>query len=215
MNFFDIQYIAFRVLDYDLSWLELTGVSFGLLAVWLTGREKAAGWLVGLVNIVLAAILYYQIRLYSDFFLQGYYFATNLYGWYFWTKNRRKTGLEPEKRVPVSNLTQKQWLWVILIALTGTIVIGNIINRLHLFLPALFPEPAAYPFADTVVLTVSLIAQYLMTRKILECWLLWIGVDLLAAYLYFQKDVLFLSLEYLIFTALAYAGWRKWKAIDN
>lgn len=207
---FDIKCIAFDILGYQLSYLELTGVLFGLIAVYLMALEKRSGWLFGLVNVVLAAILYFQIQLYSDFFLQFYYFATNLYGWWFWkgTHNQSDTTSQSRK---ISHLDLKDWGWVIACATIGTVLIGNIINRLHLFFPVLFTQPAAYPFADTVVLTLSLIAQYLMAKKVVESWILWIAVDVLATYLYAQKLVWFLSFEYFVFTILAVIGWRHWR----
>ncbi len=203
---FDIGHIAFKAWGYPLSYLEMIGVLFGLAAVWLMAKEKRAGWLFGLVNVVLAALLYYQVQLYSDFFLQIYFFATNLYGWWYW----KGPDASP---VPTPVRTLDRWGWVMAIAFTavGTYVIGHAISRLHLWFPSLFPHAAAYPFADTVVLTLSLVAQYLLARKVVDSWLLWIAVDVLATYLYFQKYVWFLAFEYLIFTFLALLGWLHWR----
>lgn len=206
---FDIQCVAFNLWGYQLSYLELTGVLFGLTAVYLMAIEKRSGWLFGIVNVVLAAILYFQIQLYSDFFLQFYFFVTNVYGWWYWKGSRDKSG--EVKAQKITRLDLRGWGWVIGISVAGTLVIGNIINRLHLFFPVLFTHPASYPFADTVVLTLSLIAQYLMAKKVADSWLLWIGVDILATYLYAQKEVWFLSFEFLVFTFIAFMGWLHWR----
>jgi nicotinamide mononucleotide transporter len=92
----------------------------------------------------------------------------------------------------------------------ATVVFGFLISKIHLWSPDLFPKPAAYPYADTWVAVSSIVANTLLARRILENWVIWIAVDVVCVYLYFSKDIVFVSFEYLIFLMLAIFGHMIW-----
>lgn len=83
-------------------------------------------------------------------------------------------------------------------------------SLIHEFFPTAFPEPAAYPYADTLVAVASIVANTLMARRFIESWVLWIGIDVICVYLYFQKDIKFIAFEFLIFLILAFYGLYSW-----
>jgi nicotinamide mononucleotide transporter len=85
MSIFDINTIFFEVIGYSMSYLEFFGVMFGLLAIYFSARGNVLTWPIGLINVVLAFLLYYQIRLYPDMVLQLFFLCTNLLGWWRWT----------------------------------------------------------------------------------------------------------------------------------
>jgi nicotinamide mononucleotide transporter len=85
MSLFDINTIFFEFVGYSMSYLEFFGVLFGLLAIYLSAKGNVLTWPVGLVNVVLAFLLYYQIRLYPDMLLQLFFLFTNVIGWWRWT----------------------------------------------------------------------------------------------------------------------------------
>ncbi len=211
MNYLDINNIAFAWTNYQMSWLELWGTLFGLVAVVLTTRESIWSWGIGIVNVLLFFVLFYQIQLYSDMFLQVYFLITNLLGWYWWLHPKTDAETNEQQQLKVSMISIQQRIYVVLFVLVGTMVLGYWISNIHLWASVYFPKPASYPYADTLVMTLSLAAQYLMTKKKIENWLLWIACDILAAYLYFQKGVLLMSIEYFIFCLIAAFGFYEWK----
>lgn len=89
MSIFDINNTLVTLLGYNLSYIECFGTLFGLLCVWLGAKENIWNWPVGLVNIILFFIIFYQVRLYSDMFLQVYFFCISIYGWVQWSKHRQ------------------------------------------------------------------------------------------------------------------------------
>jgi len=209
MHFFDIRHIFFEVLNYKMSYLEFFGVAFGLLAVWLSARANIWSWPVGIVNVVLAFFLYYQIQLYPDMFLQVFFLVTNVLGWIRWANP--KAGEEDRKNeLRVSFMKWKQFVLICGIGAAGTVALGSFASRLNEWFPTIFSLPSAYPYVDSFITVMSIVTTFFMIQKKIECWIIWIVVDIVATYLYFVKGVKFYSLEYLIFTLLAAYGLWSW-----
>ena len=99
--------------------------------------------------------------------------------------------------------------WLGLIALLS-VGLGATMSQIHEWLPALFPEQASYPWIDALTTVASLVAMWLMARKRIESWIIWISVDCISIWMYFVKGVLFVSLLYVVLTVLAVAGLVGW-----
>ncbi len=201
----------FTILGYQMSYIEFFGTLFNLACVYLLVRKNIWNWPVGIIGVVLFAILFYQLNLYADLFEQGYYFVTGFIGWYAWTRTRkaRKAKDDDEDIIVKRNSLKTNLFWIGVIgAFTalGTWVMSNV----NIWLPALFPEPAALPLLDVLTTVMSLVAQVLMIQKRLENWILWIIVDVIAVGLYWYKGVPFVALLYLVFLVLASMGLRTW-----
>jgi len=208
MSFFDIDKILFTILGYPLSYLEFFAVIFGLLAVALSAAANIWSWPLGLINVVLSAFFYYQIQLYPDMFLMGFFFVTNLLGWWRWANP--KPGEEDRKReLKVSFMKRIHFILLLLLGFAGTYLMGTLAANLHEWFPLLFNLPSAYPFVDSFILVMSVITTFLMVQKKIECWIIWIIIDIVATYLYFLKEAMFFGVEYLVFTGIAtFALWN-------
>lgn len=210
MEFFDIDNTAFNLFGTSVSWLEFIGVIAGGVAVWLSARTSLLSWPIGIINVVLFFFLFYQSQLYPDMFLQVFYFITNIIGWWRWA-NPRKGEEDMRSELKVSLMTRKQLLICSSVGVVGTVSLGLFATRLHEWFPSVFSLPSAAPFQDSFITVVSILAQYYMMQKKVECWILWLLVDILATYVYFSRDLLFSSLLYFVFCWLAtYALWN-WK----
>ena len=194
---------ALTLLAYDISWLELIGTLTGLASVWLAVRNNVLTWPVGLINVVCFAVLFYQFRLYSDTLLQVYFFGMSLYGWWQW----RDRSANSETIKVLSGRRRWAWLGVIF---AMTLVQGYWVSRAHTFLPTLFPEPAAFPYPDAFTTVASIVATYLLARRTLESWVLWVAVDIVSIVLYFSKGIYLVGIEYIIFLCLASLGGYRW-----
>lgn len=209
MNFFDIHTIFFEVLGYPMSYLEFFGTVAGIVAVWLSARANVWSWPIGIVNVVLSFFLFYQVQLYPDMFLQVFFFITNLLGWWRWLSPKPEE--EDRKReLKISSLSKLQLLSTSSIAIVGTIILGLFAQSLHELLPTMFTKPSASPFLDSFITVMSILATYYLIQKKIECWIIWIVVDVVATYLYFVRDIKVYSLLYLIFTILATYGLLGW-----
>lgn len=195
-----MDHIAFKVLGYPLSYIELIGTLFGLISVWYASKANILTWPTGIINEIALFVLFFQVQLYADMFLQVYFFIVTIFGWYKWKSNTAD--------IPVTSVGSLKWIMLLMIA--GTISVGIIISHIHTWLPAYFALPAAYPFADSFVMVGSILATVLLARKQLENWYLWIIVDIVSIIVYLLKGIYFLSLEYVIFLGLASFGLYRW-----
>ena len=214
MTIFDINNTFFSILGYKLSYLEFFGTVSGIIAVWLSARANVWSWPLGLINVTLLFFLFYQVQLYPDMFLQIFFFITNLIGWWRWL-NPGKGEEDKKHELKVSWMNRKQLVWITGIGISGTIAFGLFASRLHDFFPVVFTKPSASPFWDSFITVMSIVATYYMIQKKIECWILWITIDVVATGLYFVRDIKFTSLLYLVLTILAAFGFYHWRKEFN
>jgi len=91
------------------------------------------------------------------------------------------------------------------IAYTGVGVIAT-----ALFTPHLRSIGDASPFLDALTTVLSVEAQYLMTRKVIEHWWIWMAADVIYIYLYASRNLYLTSLLYVVFFAMCVVGLRDW-----
>ena len=203
MNILDINNIAFEILAYPVSYLELIGTLFGLFSVYFASKANILTWSTGIVNVIFFAALFYQVHLYADMFLQFYFFVVTIYGWVNW---KSKTD---DNKITESNTSTKILLGLAI--MIGTGISGFLFSNIHTYLPTYFETPTSFPYADSFIMVSSIVATIMLAKKKIETWYLWITVDVVATMLYCSKGIYFLSLEYLIFLMLASYGLLNWK----
>ncbi len=153
--------------------IEAVAVFFGLIAVWLNVKQNIWCWPAGLIQVSLYVFIFYHAKLYSDLILHVIYIFLQLYGWYHW----RFGGIKHD-RLKVSRLKPLIIFSWMIVAVIGTLVWGYIM---------LNHTDAALPYPDAFTTVASLIAQFLMTRKNIESWILWVIVDIVAIGVYYYK----------------------------
>lgn len=205
MGFLNIENIAFSVVGYELSYVELIGTVFGLLSVYWASRENIWTWAASVVNVAAFFVLFYQVNLYSDMFLQVYFMVVTIFGWYNWRK--------PSAEMSIRKMSKKEIQIMLVSLVIGTVAIGYLMSQIHEIFPITFSEPAAYPYPDAFTTTASIIAMILLSRKQIENWLLWIAVDVVAVVLYTLKDILFVAVEYGIFLIICIFGYIHWRKL--
>lgn len=208
LTFFNVNTIAFTVLGYPMSYIEFFGTIFTGWSVYLAAKNKITTWPISLLGIVLYGFLFYQIQLYSDLFEQIYYFVTSFWGWYLWThpKNKEKNS---ELSVTSNSLSTNIIYIVLIFALTQ--LLSLFMSNIHLIFPKLFPVAASFPWMDSFTTIMSFVATIYLAKRKIENWYLWIIVDIIGVWLYFQKGVVFLSLLYFAFLINAFYGLAKWR----
>ena len=204
-----VETIFFTVLGYPMSYLEFFGVLMGAVAVWLSARANVWSWPLSLVGIVLSFFLFFQVQLYPDTFLQVFFFVTSLIGWWQWTHPApREADQKEELRItytprPVLLLSGAG-------ALVATALLGALAQRLHQWLPLVFNKPSAFPYLDSFTTVLSVAATFLLMRKKVESWYVWLLTDVVLTYVYFLKGIKFVGIEYAVFCAVAAYGAYHW-----
>jgi len=177
--------------------LELLAAVVGAISVWLSVRQNIWSWPTAIVNVVLYALVFYDAKLYADMGLQVIYAILSVYGWYEWLY-----GGAGRTELHVTRTTARlRWLLGV-IALAGSVLLGTLLHH----------EPdAALPYMDAALSSTSLVAQWMMTRKLLENWLVWIAVDVLYVGMFIFKDLYLTAALYAVFLALAVRGYVDWR----
>ncbi len=210
-DFFSINTIAFTLWNYPMSWIELLGTIFGLWSVYLAAKEKILTWPIGVVNIFFFLLVFYQVQLYSDMTEQVYYLATTVYGWWLWSTPKKVEGRQQAKEMKVTILSPKHRLDLLVGGAIVVIVLTFLMQNIHLLLPALFPLPAAFPFWDALSTVGAFIAQFIMARKKLEAFPIWMGVDVINITLYIFQGIYLIAAEYVLFLLLCLLGFSHWR----
>jgi nicotinamide mononucleotide transporter len=206
IDLLNIKMIFFTVLGYPMSYIEFFGTLLYLWSVWLIARRNVLTWPIGIVSVLLYMMIFYQVHLYSDALEQVYYLGASVYGWLYWSRAR----IEKLTIADVSYSSSRAIMVYLILTSALSVVLGAIMGHIHLWLPKVFPEAASYPYIDATTTVMSLVAMWLMARKHIESWIYWIIVDLVGIWLYFVKDVKFISLLYVILLALAIRGLYNW-----
>lgn len=182
--------------------VEWVGAVTGLWGVWLTARQNLLCWPIGLVCVACYAWVFWQAQLYADAGLQVGFGILILYGWAQWARGGEESGA----RLPVTRLRPAERLLALLAGALVSAGLGWALAKI---------TGSWISYADAAVSVFSLIAQALQGRKKLECWWLWIAVNLNYLWIFPLKGLHLTTLLYAVFLGLAVLGWRSWARTEE
>ena len=177
--------------------LEIIATISGIACVYLQTREKIMAWPFGILSVSLSVVIFYQSKLYSDLMLHLVYVGLNIYGWWHW--RRRGTDVNP---APILKLKTAEWIGSIILVIVGTSALGSVMKSY---------TDADLPYFDAFTTAGSLVAQYILARKILENRLVWIVVDVVAINMYLYKGLHFIAFMFFVYLLLCIKGYIDWK----
>ena len=181
-----------------MSGLELFAAALGVIAVWLTVKQNPWCWPIGLVMVLLYSWIFFEVKLYSDMLLQVIYAALQLYGWWQWTRaGDARHGRQ------VSQLDGRSVALGLAVGAMGSLLLGAAMANW---------TDAAQPWLDAALTAFSLVAQLWMAQKRVQCWPLWIALDVIFVGLFIYKEMYLTAGLYALFLLIAVQGWREWRA---
>ncbi|HBX86370.1 MAG TPA: nicotinamide riboside transporter PnuC [Marinilabiliales bacterium] len=188
-----------EALDWLVSnWIENLAVLTGIVYIVLSVKQRISCWSFGIVSSVLYLFVFLQSKIYADMILQAYYVIMGFYGWIHWA--RMDTNNQKEE-LPVSKISMRQ-----------ASVIGGI-TLVTFFCIAYFLihfTDSPVPWVDAFTTSLSFTATWMLARKILEHWIIWVIVDLVSVGLFFNRGLYASIVLFLIFTVLALIGYLQW-----
>lgn len=199
MNSFIIEWLTKNI-------IELTGAISGLIYLYFSINQKIWLWPWGIITSAFYVYVFLKSRLYADMSLNVYYIIISFYGWYNWIFGKKNGQLKNE--LPVTKLTKKAWFYTLCL----TLILWLILYYLLKVLPTVFKMPVSeVAFWDAFVSSSSIIATYLLARKKIEQWLMWIIIDLVSAGLFIYKHLYATVILFIVYTTLAVLGYFEWK----
>ena len=181
-----------------LEWSPLEGLAaaFGVVSVYLSTRQSIWSWPTAIVNVAIYTVVFYQGRLYGQMGLQPIYLVLSVYGWYQWLH-----GGAQRTELRVTRASPRLLAALGLLNLAAWMALAAILRR----------TDAALPWLDALLTTTSLVAQWMMTRKILENWILWIAVDVVYVPTFISQGLYATAMLYAAFLVLALMGVVEWR----
>jgi nicotinamide mononucleotide transporter len=193
--------------EFLTTWLwenkiELIGALLGLLYIFFSIKQHIFTWPTGLFTSLLYTVVFFQSGFYADMGLQVYYVAISIYGWYYWLKGGRKNSVGQQKQLPARK-TPKKLLLNLLFA-TGIIYAGLLFILLNY-------TDSTVPYMDSLTTALSVTATWMLAKKYIEHWLIWIFADLFSAGLYVYKGLWPTVILFLVYSVMAVLGYNEWK----
>ena len=186
-------------LDYNWTMIENIAVLFSIMYVVLAAKQNIWCWFFAVISTTLYMHICFTSQLLAETGLQFFYLLMAFYGYYNWNKSETKS--------KIIQWSTNQHLLIILLGGFLTFIMGFYLT---------IYTPAKMPIIDSFTTVFSIIATYMITKKVLENWLYWIVIDIVSIYLYFTRDLQLTSLLFIIYTTIAIFGYFSWiKKIKN
>lgn len=166
----------------------------GVLGVLFTIMQRIWCWPLALISVLASSIEFFQQRLYGDMALQAFYFVAGIYGWYYWGKSKNN-------EFKVTNTPTSFWLIMLVITFIQCVIYYFLLKKFN----------GDQIVADAILTACSITATYMMTKKWIENWALWVLIDLAYVILYLKKDMPLFSILYFVFSAMAAYGFYSWR----
>jgi nicotinamide mononucleotide transporter len=191
----------FVVFGQKIGWkdiLEFLGLAASLIYLYYSVKVNKLLWIFGLLSAVFYTAVFFVSKVYAAMGLQTYYIVISVYGWILWNKSTNDDTTLKINRVSLPKA-------LILIVITFVIFVP-----MSYFLKNY--TDTNVPYWDSILTSASIVATWMLARKILEHWIIWVIVDIASMALYAYQDLkftMFLFAVYTIFAVKGFIDWRK------
>ena len=187
-------------MDWKLL-LQIIGVALGLIYLYLEYKANIWLWVVGIIMPIVHGVLYFRSGLYADCSMQVYYILAGLYGLAVWRRGsaRQRKG---DNAVGITSTPIKMW---------GAIFTLYTVLHVAIYYLLITFTDSNVPFWDAITTALCIVAYWMLSRKFVEQWLVWLAVDVITVGLYIYKDIPLTASLYAIYCVLAVVGYRRWR----
>lgn len=182
------------------DWVEVLGTILGTLYIFFSIKQNILTWLLGLLSSALYVYVFFVTKFYADMALQIYYVGVSIYGWILWARGVEKN--KGHEDLPVTRLTRKLAFTLLAVSILLWIVIYFILKKF---------TDSPIPFGDAFTTAFSIVATWMLARKIIEQWIIWVVVDFVSLLLYIYKGLYPTTILFVIYTGAAVVGYFEWK----
>ena len=179
--------------------IELLGALLGILYILFSIKQNIFTWPTGILTSLLYIVVFFNSALYAAMGLQFYYVAISVYGWYYWLNGKK---VDNKSLLPVQTVNNRLWIKVGLV----TIVLFFLIR----FILIKFSD-SDVPNMDSLTTSLSIVATWMLARKYIENWIIWIFVDFASIGLYVHKSLWPTVILFVVYTVMAFFGYIEWR----
>ena len=177
----------------EINWIATIAAISGIIYVILAAKENIWCWTAAIISVSLYIYINYQSGLFAQTGLQVFYLIMAIYGYMIWNK-------EDKEMI-------KEWSISSHIII---IIIGSVLTFLLGFYLSQYVKDSYFPIIDALTTVFSIFATYMVAKKVIGNWLYWIVIDLIMVYLYFSLELYILSLQFIVYTVIAFFGYSEW-----
>ena len=181
--------------------LEVLGTIVGLAYLWLEYKASIYLWIASIIMPAIYIFVYYEAGLYADFGINIYYLGATVYGWCVWKYGHNTKEV---KELPITQMPKKNWTKAFFVFLFSFLGIAWLLINY---------TDSDVPWWDAFTTALSIVGMWMLARKYLEQWWVWIVVDVVCAGLYIYKELYFTSGLYALYAIIAIFGWLNWKKL--
>ena len=182
--------------------LEIVGTIVGLAYLWLEYRASIYLWIASIIMPAIYIFVYYEAGLYADFGINIYYLGAAVYGWLVWKFGHKADG--EVKEMPITHMPTRSWLKAIIIYIVAQFLIAWLLINY---------TDSDVPWWDAFTTALSVVGMWMLARKYLEQWGVWMVVDAVCVGLYIYKELYFTAGLYAFYAIVAGFGWLNWKKL--
>lgn len=186
-----------------MNYLEIIGTAVGIVYLILEYRASAWLWAASIAMPAIYLGVYYEAGLYADFGISIYYILASVYGAVCWLRHH---GDRSADELKITHTPRRLYVPLVVVFAIIFVAIGYILSRY---------TDSTVPWADAFTTALSIVAMWMLARKYLEQWIVWIAADVACAVLYVYKDLWFTGALYMAYAVIAVLGYRKWKLLMN
>ncbi|MEN8304556.1 MAG: nicotinamide riboside transporter PnuC [Campylobacterota bacterium] len=183
-----------------MSGWEVMAVILGISYVILAAKELQMAWPFAFFSTLIYTILFWEGALVSSSALNFYYMVMAVYGFMLWKED------EKGERLAISQWSAKRHVLTIIAGVSGGIVLGYVSETYM---------GAKFAYLDAFVMVFSMIATWMLAKKVLENWLYWMVIDSAAIILYWKSGYLATIILFALYIVLAFYGYASWRKALN
>lgn len=179
--------------------IEVLGAILGILYIRFSIRQNIFTWPTGILTSSLYIVVFFNSALYAAMGLQFYYVVISIYGWYYWLNGKKD---DNKSQIPVRTVNKSLWIKIAIVSIILFFLLRYILINF---------SDSDVPNLDSLTTSLSIVATWMLAKKYIENWLIWIFVDIISIGLYIYKSLWPTVILFIVYTVLAYFGYIEWK----
>ncbi|MHC1705423.1 MAG: nicotinamide riboside transporter PnuC [Tenuifilaceae bacterium] len=181
------------------NYIEVIGALTGLIYLYPEIKQKVWVWPFGASTALLFIVIFFEKKFYADMGLQFYFFFISIYGWYNWIRGSKMNG---NNYLMVTSIPRKT-------IFPSTVITLLIFLIIYYFLKNYTDSPV--PYGDAFTTALSITATWMLAKKYIEMWYVWIVTNLILFLLFFYKDMYAMGILFVIYFIFSFVGLIEWK----